>query len=236
MYYMVANLQNDPNLNYVLNKMSNILNGNFANSDERDIKNYLEKAHDLFSQWKSVFELKYIKVSTLSGIQAQVKEFLLERNNGSWSGMQRSNANVPKEPNLKDALIKLLEYRTNNGVPDLDDVTKRIDMLSNKKSDLHINGMSIFFCTAVLFVHDPENFMVMDGPVRDIFQVKNDPGQLANYNNIIQQSKSIISKFPNLDTWHINKAYAISMDRKQIKIGHLGGSLLDLGKAHKISL
>jgi hypothetical protein len=233
---MVADLQDDSNLNYVLSKMSEILNGKFAKLDEEYVYNYFKIAYGLFSKWKQIFELKNIEGSSLQEIQDQVKMFLLERNNGSWSTMHWANGNVPKDPNLKEALIELLGYKTTNGLPDFDDVKRRIGILVDKNSNFHIKGMSILFCTSVLFAHYEENFMIMDGPVRDIFQIKDDAGQLEYYDHIIQQSKSLRKKFSNLNMWHINKAYAVSLNRNQIKIGHLGDNLLDLNGTTRITL
>ena len=145
--------------------------------------------------------------------------------------MQRTGMAVAQNPALGNLLQVLLNYRINNGVPDINDVTAGLNQLCSHIPG-HVKGMSVFLATAILFARDDKNFMLIDKPVRACFGLgKNIMNQLNNYANVIQQSQIRAQNF-GLDLWFINKAYGICQHNMSIKIWHLGYQFPAFGNSY----
>ena len=232
---MINNTCTNCNINYVLSRIRDILNGNFKKPNDKQIHDYLIAAHNLFLTWAPRFQNNNINNSPQNQLQNILSDFILEANNGSWNNMQRTGMAVAQNPALRNLLQTLINYRINNGIPDINDVTARLNRLCAHIPG-HVSGMSVFLATAILFARDDRNFMVIDKPVRDCFGLgENIMNQLNNYANVIHQSQILAQKF-GLDLWFVNKAYGICQHNMSIKILHLGYQFPAFGNSHEVSL
>lgn len=219
---MIPNKSNSECFKYIMKRMDNIIAMNNPKNCELQVKNYLVNAYSQFTNWSRVFNLHYLNSITPKVLQKQVSNFTEEKYNGSWTGLNRNKGKIINSTLLKTTLIYLLSYKTQRNVPLMKDVISRIETIRSKNSQYYIPNMSVFFCTAILFAHDPNNFMVINGPTRDIFFFsKSVKAQLNSLQKITRRSKSILSNYTNLSMWHLNKAFAIYMNEHQIKLKNL---------------
>ena len=232
---MIRNICGNCNIHYVLGRIRDIINGSCNSPNDIQIHDYLFAAHNLFLTWAPRFQNQNINQLTQNQLQNILGEFILEAHNGSWNNMQRTGMAVAHNPALGNLLQVLFNYRINNGVPDINDVTARLIQLCSHIPG-HVKGMSVFLATAILFARDDKNFMVIDKPVRDCFGLgKNIMNQLNNYANVIQQSQILAQNF-GLDLWFVNKAYGICQHNMSIKIWHLGYQFPAFGNSHYVRL
>ena len=77
--------------------------------------------------------------------------------------------------------------------------------------------MGTLLATSILFVHDENNFMILDSPVKRYFNVIDDKDAIENYDKIITYSQGLAAKY-KLSMWTVNKAYGVFMNGGKIKI------------------
>ncbi|WP_084273108.1 hypothetical protein [Picrophilus oshimae] len=186
------NVCNNCNINYILGRIGDIINNNFMNPQDILIHDYLIAAHNLFLTWAGRFP-SAINNITRNQLQNMLSDFILEANNSSWNNMQRTDMAVAQNPNLRNVLQDLV-YNINNGLPNINDVVRRLNNICNPSLRTHVNGMGVFLATAILFANDNRNFMVIDNPVRMCFGLNNNISQIAQYNNIIMESQRLGTK------------------------------------------
>lgn len=215
--------------------MKYIIEGKSLSCTQEKIHDYLFAAHTLFLTWSGKFTFSMINSMTPNTVIGMVRDFIPEGNNGSWNNLQRGGITNSNSLLLKNGLLYLVNYRYNYMLPDINDIENRLTRLCSTNAYGYIKGMSIFFCTAVLFANDNKNFMVIDQPVREYFRLGNKIKQLNDYNNVIQKSQKF-SNIHDLDMWYINKAYGIWQNNGRMKIWNLGKKFLYLGPTCEVKL
>jgi hypothetical protein len=206
----------------VLKRFYQISIGNITNSDDEKVAKYIHCAKSLFNSWKYFFNSNYLSNLKNSSHFSNyfcdmLKLYLPERGNGSWNGMERQEANLCSNPKLLiEALIDMLNYKTINSLPDYNDVERMLSKYQVQKSTNHVNGMGILLATSALFVSNQDNFMVVDKPIMNYFNITTTEDAIQNYQNIIKYSKCLSITY-GVNMWLVNKAYAVSL-KGSIKI------------------
>ncbi len=146
-----------------------------------------------------------------------IKEYLPENGNGSWSKMENQETTLCSNfVKLIDSFIDILNYK-NFIFPDYGDVKGLLSKFVINNSPSHISGMGTLVATSILFIHDENNFMVLDSPVKRYFNLITDQDAIDNYDKIITYSQGLVAKY-KLRMWTVNKAYGVFMNGGKIKI------------------
>ena len=211
----------DTKFKNILTRFGAIAEGNISNND-KDIAEFLMPAEGLFKSWKLFFNSSYsnnIKKSQQLNnyLCDMIKRYLPENGNGSWNGMERQEKTLCSNPlKLINSFIDILNY--NNFIfPDYDDVKDLLKKFVINNSPSHTSGMGTLLATSILFVHDENNFMILDSPVKRYFNVIDDKDAIENYDKIITYSQGLAAKY-KLSMWTVNKAYGVFMNGGKIKI------------------
>lgn len=193
-------------LENVLNGMTSILMNNHPKKNKipDEVREFLQCAYSLFSSWNGKL------IPLLTGTYDADKfwpvfvDFLNECENGSWSQMARRKSEIEKyKTQLFSSIEQLLSTRA-----DLDKTVGIMESVTENSSPKKIAGVTPFILSGILFASDEDNFMILDNPVLEYFDLKDYREALSEYRNIIDISRSYSKKF-KLSIWYINKAYGI---------------------------
>ena len=197
--------------------MQLILNGNNTNPQDRQVKQFLDCANNLFNGWANTFTTTYLNGINENQFWEIFIEFLRECRNGSWSQMARHENEIEK---YKSQLFQLVKDLIANSTS-LGTVLNLIRDTTLPSGSNKITGLSPFILTGIMFVSDQNSFMILDQPVLDFFTTDaQDALTLQTYQNIVNTSQEYAGKY-NLSMWHINKAYGILANNSQLPVKKL---------------
>ena len=165
----------------ILSKMSRILS-NPVGPEEHYVKDFLECANRLFSNWQSTMNQIANHSLGENKFWEFFERFLNECKNGSWSGMARHKPVIEHyKKELYAAVSQMLSAR--NDIKNVINIIKNTTLSSGLNK---IEGLTAFPMTGMLFAFDQANFMILDEPVLDYFDLNgNYDAALSNYNFII---------------------------------------------------
>ncbi len=207
-------------LENVLNGMASILTYNYPKNKKLDeVREFLQCAYGLFSSWKGKLNPHLTGTYDADKFWPLFVDFLKECENGSWSQMARHESKIEKyKTQLFSSLEQLLSARAN-----LNGTIRIMNSVTENSSPKKIAGLTPFILSGILFASDEDNFMILDNPVLEYFNLKDHREALSEYRNIIDISRSYSTKF-KLSMWYINKAYGILSNDGELAVKKLCGN------------
>lgn len=215
---MKISQQKEVQLEKILNQMTNILMPNNFGAQMSEVRQFLQCAYNLFSSWKAKLNLSLVGNYDPNRFWPLFEDFLKESENGSWSQMSRHRPEIEGyKVQLWSSIQQLLTNSTN-----ISRAIQIIDTATSNSSKNKIPGLTPFILSGIIFAYDEDNYMILDKPVMEYFDLKNYEEALLEYCKIVYESKKYSTKF-KLSMWHINKAYGILSNQSQLPVKKLNG-------------